>query len=399
MTERLYHNDSYLFEFQSVIVGLNNRAEGIEVILKETAFYPESGGQSADRGTLVESSVLNVYNGDNDTVIHLLEKCSANIGDSVRGVIDREYRLSNMRKHTGQHILSQALVRIAKAETVSAHLGEIESTIEVNLEGIDDRILDQCEIMTNEIIQQNLPIKTYFLTQEEMANREIRRIPDREGKFRIVEVDNFEITACGGTHVRNTGEIGLVKIIGMEKIRNHFRLTFLAGAEALSDYRIKHQVASDLSKKMTCHITDLNLTVNNLFEQNLQLRREINLLNKQMIPSEIGRLMEESIVIDSTHLIIDKYEHKDPAFVKELVLAFSKERGNISILKVDDKIQIGVSLGVNIKASEIAQIIMKECGGKGGGSDLFAQVGIIEIGNFEEFKNSIIKIILEKLTG
>ncbi len=133
MTKRLYHKDSYLLDFKSEIVGLNRLSDGVEVILKETAFYPESGGQSADKGELAGFRVIDVQNGENDTIVHILEDCQFNIGDIANGVIDSSHRLSNMHKHTGQHILSQALIRVAGAETVSAHLGESDSTIEVNI--------------------------------------------------------------------------------------------------------------------------------------------------------------------------------------------------------------------------------------------------------------------------
>jgi alanyl-tRNA synthetase len=244
--KRLYYNDSYLFEFESVVETVLKR-EYYEIILRESAFYPESGGQLFDTGSLNDFKVTSVYVNENDEVVHCCEKWSGVSGQKVFGRINRERRLDNMRKHTGQHILSQAFLRIASAETVGAHLGEIESTIELDSPELAESNLKAIEFLANDIIMRNLPVVISYHDFNELGELGVRRIPERQGEYRLVGISDFELTACGGTHCAFTGEIGLLKIVAQEKIRSHSRITFLCGHHSVNDSYLKNKVINKLT--------------------------------------------------------------------------------------------------------------------------------------------------------
>lgn len=375
MTEKIYLKDSYIFEFDSTIVNAQKRDDCFEVILASTAFYPESGGQLHDLGTLDGFKVIKVYENENGDVVHCLDGWTKNAGETVSGKIEEVQRLDNMRKHTGQHILSKALINIAQAETVSSRLGEIESTIELSKEFLDATVIRKAEDLANEIIMQDYPVTINYYKMEELSRLPIRKIPERTGQFRIVQIGDFDYTACGGTHCHRTGEIGLVKIIGQEKLRGHFRLTFLAGRQALYDYAEKHQQISTLSGMLTCHYRDLDRSTGKLIEQNISLRREVSLLNGQILSSELRELIESGQEFNGIKIVHREYNNQDLKNLKDAATRAVENYKVIMLLVAQDRILLAVSKGLSPNAMELAKIIMEQTGGKGGGGPIFAQVG------------------------
>ena len=238
MTEKYYLDDSYLFEFTGRIRDIRKKDAGYEIILDATAFYPESGGQLCDTGHLDARQVINVFENDAGDIVHVCLDWSAPVDSEVTGRIDRERRLDNMRKHTGQHILTQSLIQTVKAKTVSSHLGDEESTIELSIDSITDDDIFESEKLANDTVMQNLPVKISYHERSELEKLGVRKIPERQGRYRIVQVGDFDCTACGGTHCRRTGEVGPIKIISQEKIRGHIRVTFLTGRQAIIDYHL-----------------------------------------------------------------------------------------------------------------------------------------------------------------
>ncbi|UCD16346.1 MAG: alanyl-tRNA editing protein, partial [Candidatus Zixiibacteriota bacterium] len=194
MTRKLYLDNAYRFSFESGVIAVHESESGFEVILDTTAFYPESGGQLFDLGTLDGAAVFNVVENDRGEVIHLVDRWDAAIGQTVRGEIDHVRRLDNMRKHTGQHILSRAFIETACADTVSAHLGQSESTIELSAEAIGPNEIEDAESLANEIVWQNLPVKIAYCEREKLKHLPVRKIPEREGHYRIIQVGEFDYT-------------------------------------------------------------------------------------------------------------------------------------------------------------------------------------------------------------
>ncbi len=245
-TRRLFFEDVGLCEFAGRVVERRTVEGKPAVVLDQTAFYAESGGQPWDLGTLNGIPVLQVLD-DEGAIVHVLERDVD--GESVLGTIDWARRLDHMQQHTGQHVLSQAFIEIVNGETRSFHLGADVSTLEIGIGQISDETLDRVERRANEIVFEDRAVKTYFVPSERIAEVPLRRPPKVEGLVRVVEVEGFDYSACGGTHVRRTGEIGLIKVIASERIRGNVRFTFVCGGRALADSQVKTRVCRGLVGK------------------------------------------------------------------------------------------------------------------------------------------------------
>jgi len=242
-TKRLFFEDVGLLEFEARIIDRRTVEGRPAVILDQTAFYAESGGQPWDLGTIGGVPVVQVVE-DGGAIIHILDR--EIMGDTVPGRVDGVRRFDHMQQHSGQHVLSQAFIEILNGETRSFHLGAEESSLEIGLANISDDSLDRVERRANEVVFENRGVKTYFVPPERISEVPLRRPPKVEGLIRVVEVEGFDYSACGGTHVRRTGEIGLIKIIGTERIRGNIRFTFVCGGRALADYQVKTRVCRNL---------------------------------------------------------------------------------------------------------------------------------------------------------
>jgi alanyl-tRNA synthetase len=235
-TRRLYFEDAYVREFEAEVLEKRSHEGFPAVILDQTCFYPESGGQPWDKGTLGGIEVIKVIDLDGVILHVLMEGVPAG---TVRGRIDWPTRFDHMQQHTGQHILSQAFFEILKGETQSFHLGADVSTLEIGLGTISDEALDRVEDRANAIVWEDREVRTYFVPEEGVDAVPLRRPPKKQGLLRVVEVAGYDYSACGGTHCRRAGEVGLIKVLGTEKIRGNLRFAFLCGGRALADYRVK----------------------------------------------------------------------------------------------------------------------------------------------------------------
>lgn len=399
MTKRLYLDDAYLFEFESSVEDVQKSDEGYQVVLQSSAFYPESGGQPCDTGLLDDKEVIKVFENDAGEVVHLVKEWKADTGTVVRGIINRDRRLDNMRTHTGQHILSRAFIEVVGADTLSSHLGEAESAIELSIGSLNEDAMQKAEELANRIVLENHPVMISYFSRSELNRLPVRKIPERHGRFRIVQIGNFDYAACGGTHCRYTGEVGLTKIIGLEKLRGHIRVSFLTGKQAMDDYRKKHDTISKLSNRLTCHFSDLNRSIDKLLEQHSALRKEVSALNKRLLPYELKRLEENSLDVCGVKIVVEKYDNKEPKDLKELATGICQSFNSVSVLSSGDKVMISVPGDVPVDASMLAGLFMQKFGGKGGGSAAFAQIGGIPLEKRDEFLNGFVEIIKTEIGG
>lgn len=242
-TRRLYFEDATLFEFEAAVAGRRVVDGRPALVLDRTCFYPESGGQPWDKGTIEGVEVLQVVE-EGKTIVHVL---AADVpGDRVRGRVDGALRFDHMQQHSGQHILSQAFYELLRGETKSFHLGPDVSTLEIGIARADDADLERVERRANAIVFENREIRTYFVPEARIGEVPLRRPPKVSGLIRVVEADAYDYSACGGTHCRRTGEIGLIKIIKTERIRGNLRFEFVCGGRALRDYELKNRVVRKL---------------------------------------------------------------------------------------------------------------------------------------------------------
>ena len=233
-TPRLYYDAPLLCRFASPVTAHARYGERPSVILAETAFYPEAGGQMADRGTLGGRSIADVQVDDAGVVHHMLDLVEGDqlppIGAEVVGQIDRARRREHMSLHTGQHMLSRALLDVAGAETVSARLGDSGCTIDLQVgQPLDDRAVAAAEDLANAVIDDDVVIRAWFPTAEELAAIRLRREPKVESNIRVVEVAGFDASPCGGTHCTRSGQVGLIRVISLERYKGGWRVHFVAG--------------------------------------------------------------------------------------------------------------------------------------------------------------------------
>ncbi len=252
-THRLFDQDSYLKSFNAQLADQQEIDGRFYVVLDRSAFYPGSGGQPGDQGTLNGEPVIQLYEQD-EKIVHVLRKA---IQMPVTGEIDWQVRFDHMQQHTGQHILSRAVEALIHGKTIGFHLGETLSTIDIDKAGLTDEGLKTIEDQANAVIFTNLPVKTHLVSSEEAAKLPLRKEPIAKEELFVVEVDGFDWSACCGTHCRHSGEIGLIKILKYEKYKYGTRITFICGKRALSDYQTKTRVLKAVCQPLSISEQDL----------------------------------------------------------------------------------------------------------------------------------------------
>lgn len=321
-TKRLYFDDPYQADFEAKVLDRRTHQEKPALILDQTCFYPEGGGQPADRGTLSGVTVLHVLEQDGE-ILHILEDEIP--GDTVKGVIDWDTRLDHMQQHTGQHVLSQCFHRLLSGKTLSFHLGEKLSTLEIGLSSITDPDQDRIEACANRAVFQNREIKTYFVEGSEVSSVPLRRPPKKSGRIRVVEAVGFDYSACGGTHPRWTGEIGLIKILKREKIRSNLRFEFVCGNRALEDYRMKNQILTEVAARFSAGEADLPAVVDKLLSEQKESARIMKKLRSRLIEQEARDLVRDS----HDPIILEQFTERTAQDVRQLALEVIQSPGRV----------------------------------------------------------------------
>jgi len=376
MTERLYYHDSSILTFKAIVTGIDQVEDGYRVRLDKSAFYPTSGGQLYDTGNLSGMPVIEVMEEDGEVFHVLKEKPLFGVGDKVSGKIDYERRRDNMQKHTGQHILSAALIETCNAETVSSRLGEDDSTIEVNREDLSDQELVKAEILANEIIFQNRPVTINFVPHDQLKTIPLRKIPDREEEnYRIIVIDNFDWSACGGTHCDATGSVGLVKITSTEKAHGNLRLHFLSGMMALEDYRWRYEQIEEISNIFTRHGRESLEAVKHLAEENNRLRKKRTELKRQLLPKYIDQWYQKAVDSEGMKIVAVDFSGEDFKEAREAALGIINKYEAVAVIGADDKLIVAVSKGMPVSAADLLKKAADHFGGRGGGSPQMAQGG------------------------
>ncbi len=290
-TKRMYHEDPYRMEFEAEIIERRS-CEGLPaLVLDRTAFYPESGGQPWDKGTLDGVEVVKVIE-IGEGILHVAAKEIA--GPRVRGLVDWPTRFDHMQQHTGQHVLSQAFWEILKGETLSFHLGPEVSTLEIGLRAVTDADADRVEDRANAIVWEDREVKAYFVPEERIGEIPLRRPPKKHGLLRVIEVDGFDWSACGGTHCRRTGEIGTIRLGAFEKIRGNLRFEFLCGGRAFRDGRGKDRTVRRLASAFSCAAADVGAQVDKLSAEYKALKKRARRLEEKLAAFEAAEIIRRA---------------------------------------------------------------------------------------------------------
>jgi alanyl-tRNA synthetase len=251
-TPRRYFDDPWLTRFDARVIAHGQWSGAASVLLDATAFYPEAGGQMADRGHLGDCAVIDVQVDDADLVHHLLDGPLPPIGAEVEGLVDRPRRRVHMALHTGQHMLSRALRDEAGGETVSSRLGESVCTIDLDLETVDEAAVARAEALVNAVIDDDVRIRAFFPDAAELAALPLRRRPKVDDLIRVVQIGDFDVSPCGGTHCTASGQVGLVRVLGVERQKGKARISFDAGPRARAALLAEGGLVARLARDMSC---------------------------------------------------------------------------------------------------------------------------------------------------
>lgn len=380
MTQRLYYTDAYLRAFTARIVAVEPRGSWGDrpgMILDQTAFYPTSGGQPHDTGTLAGFPVVDVVDAD-EAVVHLLEGAATPpgvaAGETVAGAIDWERRFDHMQQHTGQHVLSAAFARVLGAETVSVHLGG-SSTLDLAIPALSSDDARRVEDEANRVVLENRPVTVRFIAPEEGERLGLRRPPRRSGTIRVVEVEDCDRSACGGTHVRRTGEIGPLLLRRWERTKGHFRVEFFAGWRALADYRWKHALVSEWSARLTVGDRDLGGALERLAREARERERALSEARARLLTYEAAERLAVAPASSGRKILRLAVSGRDPGEVRQLVQEMTGREACV-VLAGDEAtghLYFARSPGDGPGMAAVLGQVCGSVGGRGGGTAEFAQ--------------------------
>jgi len=372
-TERLFDSDVRRTEFEGKI--LERREDKNAVILDQTCFYPESGGQLPDAGTLNGIPVTDVQE-EGEAILHFLD--GAMPEGTVQGRVDWEKRFDHMQQHTGQHLLSGAFDQLARAMTVGFHMSAEYCTIDLRIPGLDPELADRVEDLANQVVFEDRPVKVLLLSREEAQRLPLRKKPPDLESLRVLQIANFDYSACGGTHCQRTGEVGVVKIASWEKIREDVRVEFLCGGRALRDYRWRNMSINRMAGELSIAGRDLEPAFRRLRQENADKGKRIKELLEEALKYEAERLFKETEASGSFRLVIKVFPDRDPEEVRGLANRIAEHPGTVALLAAaGDKANLVFARSADLSFD--MNLLMKEAvtriKGKGGGRPNFAQGG------------------------
>jgi alanyl-tRNA synthetase len=393
-TKRLYFEDPYQREFEAVVVKTLTYQGKPALVLDQTCFYPESGGQPADRGTINGVEVVHVLE-ENDHILHLIKEDVPS--DRVKGKIDWERRFDHMQQHAGQHILSQSFHELLQAATRSFHLGEEVSTLEIDLRKIREEDAERVEKRANATVFEDREIKSYFIDDDEVGKIPLRRPPKKQGLLRIIEVAEYDYSACGGTHPRRTGEIGLIKILKWEKIRDNMRFEFICGRRALEDYTWKSRMLRKLSNRLTAHERDVAESVEKVFSDLKSEKRKNRKLQERLLEYEAQEIIQRA----EGKIIKNIFSERSGEKVKYLALNIIRagecvvlygvrdERGVHLVLARSD----GIDIDLRDHISELSSLI----DGRGGGRPSLVEIAGKKVDSLPQAVERACRLVEERI--
>ncbi|HEY5926217.1 MAG TPA: alanyl-tRNA editing protein [Kofleriaceae bacterium] len=264
MTRRLYHDDAYVRRFDAQVVAHAKYREQPAVVLDQTAFYPEAGGQLGDRGAIADVAVVDTQELDDGTIVHLVTGELPAVGATVTCELDWARRRQHMAQHTAQHLLSGTLLERAQAPTASARLGESALTIDAARDRIPDAELAAAEDLANDLIDDDLAIRAWFPNADELAAMKLRRDPKVSSDIRVIAIGEFDFSPCGGTHCARTSQLGSIRITSSERYKGMTRVTFTAGRRARAELFTRDQVLRGLATQFSCGPAEVPAAIDKL---------------------------------------------------------------------------------------------------------------------------------------
>ena len=386
MTKRLYHDSAYHTTFESQIVDRKEAEDRLGIVLEETLFYPDCGGQPHDLGALNGIPLLAVEEDEKDTIVHWFPSEAQLPDDKIHGEIDWVRRFDHMQQHTGQHILSQAFVQTLDKDTVGFHLSAAYSTIDLNTDSLTPEQLAHAETLANQIVYENRQVLTSFVDDVQVKELPLRKAPSVSGTIRIVNIEGFNWSACGGTHVARTGAVGIIKVVRLEHRGSETRITFLCGKRALAHYDSLTKLTDNLARQFSVGVDELLDSIERL--QNLARtdRKKKEDLQQQLLDLEAQALRTRRRKTGAISLVTQVFEGRTQDEVREIAKRLVSEPATIALLGIlpaTDKSQVERKARVVFARSddidqnmrELLNTVCQLVSGGGGGSPDLAQGG------------------------
>ena len=382
MTERLYYADSCLHKFEARVVAVSGEA----VTLDRSAFYPTSGGQVFDTGWLetdsarvrVKEVLEDEQTGD---VLHIVEGGGQALppGSFVRGQIDTERRLDHMQQHSGQHVLSAAFEKLYSFPTVSFHMGEESCTIDLATEAATAKQLQAAEALANQVIAEDRPVEIRFATPDEARAMGVRKVPLAErDKLRLIDVRDFDLNACGGTHVRSAGQIGGLLVRKTEKARQGVRVEFVCGLRAVGTARRDFETLTEAAAVFSTHIWDLPQQVRKSLEEIKAAQKAQHRLLEEVAELQARQMLQSAEECRGHKLVVQFLPDRDLNFIKMLAQRLTKSGTAVALLGcggAQPSLVFAQTTGLANDMGTLMKQTVQQLGTRGGGNRDLAQGG------------------------
>jgi len=399
MTEHLYYHNSFLYEFDAEIAAIVAIDSRIALILDRTSFYPTSGGQVFDTGWIISGNdklrVCEVAEKDDGTILHILENAPRlEEGSQVHGQIDINRRRDHMQQHSGQHVLSAAFVRLFNMPTVSFHMGTESCSIDLDTKNLTAAQVEAAENLANDVVLQNRPVEIRFVTQEEAQGLGLRKMPPVErDKLRLIDIYDFDLTACGGTHVAATGQIGCILLRKAEKVRQGWRVEFVCGKRAVATARRDYSTLTESASLCSSHIWDLPQQIRKFQEEARASRKSNEQTLQELADLHADRLLRETPEQGGSIVIARLFQDRDLSFIKLLAQRLTRQNPPVIALLASTAGQpvlvFAQSTGQPFDMGALMKEALGRLGGRGGGSKDMAQGGPAKVEGLEDVLNEL----------
>jgi alanyl-tRNA synthetase len=388
MTTRLYYDDPYLSTFEATVTAVDRHSDQLVVTLDRTAFYPTSGGQPFDVGNLAGFRVVDVADADDGSVAHVLgaeppapSPQALQVGTSVRAEIDWARRFDHMQQHTGQHVLSAAFERLFQVRTVSFHLGSDVSTIDLARD-VAVAELTAAEQDANRIVWEDRPVVIRYASEAEATALPLRKESKRTGTLRLIDVTDYDLSACGGTHVSRTGAIGVIAIASWERFKGGVRIEFLCGGRALGRFHALRDSVAASTRFLSVSTSELPPAIERLQSEARDHKRTLSALQTELARFRAVELAAEATTVQlrdgSSAMLVAHAIDADANTLKSLASAVTSRPGFVAVFVSTGAPALAVvarSAGVGANAQQILASLMTTFGGRGGGKAELAQGG------------------------
>ena len=382
MTDRLYYHDSFLYDFDARVVEAFDSSGRHAIVLDRTAFYPTSGGQIHDLGLLradgQEIAITEVADEEDGRILHFASAPLAG-GTQVHGVVDAARRRDHVQQHSGQHVLSAAFIRLFNMPTVSFHMGEESCTIDLETNGLSAVQAQKAEQLANEIITEDRPVGIRFVPLEEARQLGLRKLPPKQtGDLRLIDITDFDLTACGGTHVRATGQIGSILLRKIEKVKQGVRVEFVCGLRAVNTAHRDYTTLTEAAALYSSHIYDVPEQVRKSLAESKAAGKGQHKLLEELAELSAERLLVQTA--GSPQVITQLFPDRDAVFIKLLAQKLTAGKSSVIALLASGAGQptlvFAQSPGHKSNMGQLMKDAMAQLGGRGGGSADMAQGGL-----------------------